>query len=211
MKLKQKQFLKGSREFEIIDDTVFVRIKSLFKEEKLTVDLSSLDPEPVINGSELAFFSRYKGRPVLSLLVNNPNADEFNAFVDALKQGAPGEQNTAAGDEAGSPESAVSEALARNVYEEPAWLKEDDEVHNKVNFEPVNAERVADDINMLKTYLDEENIRPLLDSLESLKAEPNNEAAFQKVTDAYNELGIQTGAVLTYAPYLKALLSKAVL
>ncbi|MEA1890977.1 MAG: hypothetical protein U9N50_14520 [Pseudomonadota bacterium] len=38
--------------------------------------------------------------------------------------------------------------------------------------------------------------------------EPEDEAAYQKMLDAFNDLGIKTGAVLTYAPYLKALLSK---
>ena len=58
MKLIQKRFLKGTREFEILDeDAVYVRIKGLLKEEKLTVSLSMLNPEPVVNGSELEFYS----------------------------------------------------------------------------------------------------------------------------------------------------------
>ena len=36
MKLIQKDLLKGTREFEIVDDVVNVRIKKPFKEEKLT-------------------------------------------------------------------------------------------------------------------------------------------------------------------------------
>ena len=79
-----------------------------------------------------------------------------------------------------------------------------------MSFPPVIAERVDDDITMLKTYLDEDAIKPLLDSLETLKVEPQNEAAFQKMVDAYNDLGVNTGAVLTYAPYLKALLSQSI-
>ncbi|WP_126455811.1 hypothetical protein [Sulfuriflexus mobilis] len=205
MKLVQKRFLKGSREFEIVDDTVYVRIKSLFKEQKLTVDLSTLDPEPVINGSELAFYSPHKGRPVFSLLLNNPNAEKFNAFVDALKQKITGEDSA----ETVSPETAQS-ALARNVYEEPPEFVESDNAQNEISFQPVNAERLDNDITMLKTYLDEKDIKPLLDSLETLKAEPQNEAAFQKMMDAFNDLGINQGAVLTYATYLKVLASKSV-
>ena len=206
MKLVQKRFLKDTREFEIVDDTVFVRIKSLFKEEKLTVDLSMLDPEPVNNGSELAFFSQYKGRPVLSLLLNKPNTEEFNAFIATLKQKIMGEDNTFASVEAVSPETARS-ALARNVYEEPPEFQGSDNTREKSSFEPVNVERLDDDIRMLKTYLDENDFKPLLDSLETLKAEPQNEAAFQKTMDTFNDLGISQGAVLTYAPYLKVLLS----
>ena len=97
MKLVQKRFLKGTREFEIIDeDAVYVRIKGLLKEEKVTVSLSMLNPEPVVNGSELEFYSDYKGRPLISLLLNNPNAEEFNAFVDTLKKEIIGEDDTLA-------------------------------------------------------------------------------------------------------------------
>ncbi len=62
---------------------------------------------------------------------------------------------------------------------------------------------------MLKTYLDEDDIRLLLDSLETLKAEPEDEAGYRKMLDAFNALGIEQGAVLTYAPYINALLSKS--
>ena len=97
MKLIQKRFLKGTREFEIIDDAVYVRIKGLLKEEKLTVGLSMLNPEPVKNGVELEFFSRTQQEPLLSLFLNTPNAEEFNAFVDALKEKALAEYNAFAG------------------------------------------------------------------------------------------------------------------
>ena len=208
MKLVQKRFLKGSREFEIVDDAVYVCIKSFFKEEKLTVDLSTLDPDPVINESELEFFSPHRGRAIFSLLINNPNAGEFSAFVDTLKQKISGDDNSGSV-ELVSPETAQS-ALDRNVYEEPPEFVESDNTDEKAPFKPVNTERVDNDITMLKTYLGEEGIKPLLDSLEALKADPENEAAFDKVMDAFNDLGIKQGAVLTYATYLKALISKAV-
>jgi hypothetical protein len=209
-KLVQKSLLDGSREFEIIDDeTLSVRIKRLLKEEKLTVSLSMLNPEPVVKDSELEFYSDYKGRPVLSLLLNKPNAEEFNAFIDTLKKKIIGEDDVAAGVDDDSVDEKVSEALARNVYEEPPLFEERTDTPDLTSVLPVNAERVADDITMLKTYLDEEDVKPLLDSLQTLKAEPDNEAAFREVLDAYNVLGIKQGAVLTYAPYLKVLLSKS--
>lgn len=208
MKLIQKTFLKGSREFEIVDNTVFVRINSLFKEEKLTVDLSTLDPEPVINGSELEFFSPHKGRPVLSLSLNKPNAKEFNVFIEALKKAIVGEDDTLENVEVVFSESVRSEALARNVYEEPPEFGESDDKREEISFQPVNAERLAEDITMLKTYLNEDDIKPLLDALEKLKAEPQNEAAFQEMLKIFNNPGITQGAVLTYATYLKVLLSQ---
>lgn len=210
MKLVQKRFLKGTREFEIIDDdTLYVRIKRLLKEEKLTVSLSMLNPEPVVNGSELEFYSDYKGRPVLSLLLNKPNAVEFNAFIDTLKKKIIGEDDTFASVDDDSPDTKQSEALARNVYEEPPVFEGSADTREKISVLPVNTERLGEDITMLKTYLDEDDIRLLLDSLETLKAEPEDEAAYRKMLDAFNALGIEQGAVLTYAPYINALLSKS--
>ena len=210
MKLIQKRFLKGTREFEIADDdALYVRIKSLFKEEKLTVSLSILNPEPVVNGSELEFYSDFKGRPLVSLLLNKPNAAEFNAFIDTLKKKIIGEDDTFASVDDDTPDNKRSEALARNVYEVPPEFEESADTREKISVLPVNTERLGEDITMLKTYLDEDDIKPLLDSLETLKAEPEDEAAYQKMLDAFNALGIEQGAVLTYAPYIKALLSKS--
>jgi hypothetical protein len=210
MKLVQKRFLKGTREFEIIDDDALsARIRGLLKEEKLTVSLSMLNPEPVVNGSELEFYSDYKGRPVLSLLLNKPNAVEFNAFIDTLKKKIIGEDDTFASVDDDSPDTKQSEALARNVYEEPPVFEGSAGTREKISVLPVNTERLGEDITMLKTYLDEDDIRLLLDSLETLKAEPEDEAAYRKMLDAFNALGIEQGAVLTYAPYINALLSKS--
>jgi hypothetical protein len=212
MKLVQRRFLKDTREYEIIDDdTLSVRIKRPLKEEKLTVSLSMLNPEPVLNGSELEFYSDYKGRPILSLLLNKPNAAEFDTFIDTLKKKIIGEDDILTSVDDDSQDTKVSEALARNVYEEPPVFFEDSADRRDItSVLPVNAERLSDDISMLKTYLEEEDIRPLIDSLETLKAEPDNEAAYQKMLDAYDVLGIKQGAVLTYAPYLKVLLSKSI-
>jgi hypothetical protein len=115
MKLVQKQFLKGSTEFEIADEVVNVRFKTPFKEEKTTVVLTILNPEPVVNEPYLEFHSRVKCGPLMSLLIDKPNAEEFNAFVDELKQRARQEYNAFAGIKA----VAVPEGLAANVYEEP--------------------------------------------------------------------------------------------
>ena len=115
MKLVQKQLLKGSREFEIVDDVVNFRIKKPFKEEKLTVDLSILNPEPVVNEPFLEFHSRVRSGPLLSLLIDKPNTKEFNAFVDELKQRARQEYNAFAGLKAGS----LPAGMAANVFEEP--------------------------------------------------------------------------------------------
>lgn len=209
MKLLQKRFPIGSREFEIIDDVVYVRIKGLIKEEKLAIDLSRLSSDPVVNGSELEFRGRGGHGLTLSLFLDKPNANEFNAFVEALKQSISGEDN-AADAEALAQEASRPEAPGWNVYAEPPAFEEAEEVLEKTVFPSVNVERLDGDITMLKTYLDDDAIKPLIDVLETLKAEPDNEVVFQKMLDTYKGLGIYQGAVLTYAPYLKALLSLSI-
>jgi hypothetical protein len=97
MKLIQKHLLKGTQEFELLDDEVLVRIKSPFKEKNISVPLAILNPEPVINGSNLDFHSRVKCGPLLSLYLDKPNKQEFEAFVNALKEKALKEYNAFAG------------------------------------------------------------------------------------------------------------------
>lgn len=62
-------------------------------------------------------------------------------------------------------------------------------------------------LKMLNTYMNAEDIQPLLSSLEKLKTEPQNEAFQAQVTDAFHNLDNQQGAVLTYAPYLNIFVS----
>jgi hypothetical protein len=85
-KLIQKHLLHGTQEFELIDDVIKVKINSLLKGNKeLDIDLAILNPEPVISKTQLHFHSRVKCGPLISLYLNKPNAEEFNAFVDAVK------------------------------------------------------------------------------------------------------------------------------
>lgn len=88
MRLIQRHLFKATQEFELTDDEVRVRIKTLFKEKELTVPLAILNPEPVVSNSRLDFHSRVKCGPLLSLYLNKPNVKEFNAFVDAVREKA---------------------------------------------------------------------------------------------------------------------------
>ena len=200
MKLVQKQFLKGSREFEITDDMVNVRIKTRLKEKELTVDLSILNPEPVMNEPFLEFHSRVKCGPLLSLLIDKPNSQEFNAFVDELKQRARQEYNAFAGLKAGS----LPAGMAANVFEEPPEFDEPGPNRIEKMVKPVS---IDSSIQMLEQYLDAEEIKPLLTALEALKAEPESELLFTQLVTAFDDLGPRQGAVLTYAPYVGILLS----
>jgi hypothetical protein len=200
MKLVQKQFLKGRREFEIVDDAINVLIKAPFKEEKITMVLTALNPDPIVNSPFLDFHSRVQGGPTLSLLLDKPDTEEFNTFVNELKRRAREEFNAFAGLKTG----AKLEKLAGNVYEEPP---EFEGPAKKPTGKPVSVENVDIAIQMLNQYLDAEEIKPLLTALEALKKEPENESCFGQLVAAFDNLGPRQGAVLTYAPYVNILLA----
>ena len=86
MKLVQKQLFRGTREVEVTGTLVEFRVKSAMRENRLSVELSMLRPEAVRNGAFLEFRSRVNDEPLLSLLVDKPDAREFEAFVSWLKQ-----------------------------------------------------------------------------------------------------------------------------
>ena len=62
-------------------------------------------------------------------------------------------------------------------------------------------------LQMLRRYLNAQDIGPLLASLETLRADPQNEAHQEQVIEAFNQLGPLQGAALTYAPYLHIFVS----
>lgn len=200
IKLVQRQFLKGSREFELDDDIINFRIKTALKEEKLTVDLSILNPDPVVNKPFLEFHSRVKCGPLFALLIDKPNAQEFNAFVEAIKQRARREYNSFAGLNTGS----TPNRLSGNVYEEPPEFGEQGKNRTRTKVIP---ERVDETIYMLRQHLEGDEIDVLVGALEALKAEPENEVCFEQLLKTFDELGPRQGAVLTYAPYVSLLLA----
>ena len=71
----------------------------------------------------------------------------------------------------------------------------------------VNVASIENSIRMLEQYLDTEDLKPLLSALEKLRADPSSQSCFAQLTEAFRELGMQQGAVLTYAPYIGILLS----
>ncbi len=60
---------------------------------------------------------------------------------------------------------------------------------------------------MLKQHLGEDDIAILIDVLESILADPADEALLDRLTDVFGGLGFLQGAILTYAPYLSIVLS----
>lgn len=208
MNLKQTQFLKGSRYFELIDETLFIRVKSFLKEQNYTVDLSLLDTEPVVEGKELYFYSPHKGRPVFSMLVNKPDAKSYNQFVNALQSAISGDNTSEQLVDVA--DSTREEALNRNFHEAPPAFAEHNEIAEEISFKPANPDRLLEDIDSLKICMDESTIRSFLDALQALMEKPGDRDIFEKMLSEFNELGFNQGAVLTYAPYTKVLVSDSI-
>ena len=200
-KLIQKQLFKGTQEFELVDDAVNIHIKTPFKkDETLTVMLAVLNPEPIISKSRLEFTSRVNNEALVSLQLAKPNAEEFNAFVNLLKQKAQEEYNEFAG------LTAADTKLEGNVYDEPPDF-EDTGKTTRIVRKPVRVEAVEESINMLSEYIGGAEIDPLLSALKALQSEPENIEHLSRLAREFDALGPSQGAVLTYAPYIGILMS----
>jgi hypothetical protein len=85
-RLAQKHAIKGSREFELVDDEVRYIIKSPLRTESLSVVLNVLDPEPVISGSTLSFVSQVNREPLVEFFVDKPDRESFDQFVNTMRR-----------------------------------------------------------------------------------------------------------------------------
>jgi len=66
----------------------------------------------------------------------------------------------------------------------------------------VGVTQIEESIQMLKTYSQDENVKPFISILEKLKQEPDNELLLTQLYDTFQNLGISQGVILTYAPTL---------
>ncbi|MGF1547457.1 MAG: hypothetical protein ACFCUG_09025 [Thiotrichales bacterium] len=173
-KLVQKHYFKGSREFELADDEVNVKISMPFLEKEYTVVLSALDSEPVMRGSTLAFVSAVNGEPLVEFFIDNPDPETFKDFVDHLRQ-----------------------RVTEESFGKP----------REYEYREVSVAQLEISLQMLRTYVSDESVKPFMDSMEALKCEPEDPARFDAMCKSFKELGLQQGAVLTYAPYLVSLFS----
>lgn len=71
----------------------------------------------------------------------------------------------------------------------------------------VDLHRIETSIKMLKRYLEEDDVAPLIEVLESIAADPRNEALHGQLSNVFDGLGGLQGAVLTYAPYISIVLA----
>ena len=74
---------------------------------------------------------------------------------------------------------------------------------------PQNIDRVRMDesIELLKQFINDSSIEPLIAALEALKKDPDNASLLDALTETFAALGIVQGSVLTYAPYVGIILS----
>jgi len=71
----------------------------------------------------------------------------------------------------------------------------------------ITVARIDEAIQMLNTYVKEASVKPFITALEALKQEPDNESLLVQLSDAFQNLGITQGAVLTYAPSIYDLIA----
>ena len=200
-KLVQKHLIKGTQEFEIVDDTVIVRINPRFgKPESLTVMLTVLNAEPVVSKSSLEFTSRVNNEPLLSLYLAKPDAEQFNAFVNLVKQRIRDEFKAFAG------LRSRNSAMAMNSDEQPPEFGDVD-TGRTLKSKEISSDNLDEAIRLLSEHIGADEISDFIQSLENLKAEPQNDALLEAMIDQFEALGPYQGAVLSYAPYISALLS----
>ena len=166
---------RGSRQFELVDDAIEYCVTSPFGDEELTVVLSVLSPEPVVDGSMMYFLSEVNKEALIKLFVDLPDAETFDEFVRTLKQ--------------------------RIKEEDFGKLSAD----NRKS--AITQEQVDTTVRMLETYVDPASIDDLLSTLRSLSEAPSDHERLDRVVEAFNGLGVQQGAVLSYAPFFNTLLS----
>ena len=85
-RIVQKHPDRGTREFALVDDAIEYQISSPFGDEELSVVLSVLSPEPVVDGSMMYFVSEVNREALIKLFVDLPDADTFAGFVRTVKQ-----------------------------------------------------------------------------------------------------------------------------
>ena len=66
----------------------------------------------------------------------------------------------------------------------------------------VDIVKIDTSIQMIKQYIDDASIEPLMTVLEALKKDPMNESLVEQLSVEFRNIGPMQGAVLTYAPYV---------
>ena len=70
----------------------------------------------------------------------------------------------------------------------------------------IDAGRIDESIDLLKQHVQEPEIKPMLEVLESMSENPYDYALLDRLSEEFGKLGFLQGAVLTYAPYISIIL-----
>jgi len=70
----------------------------------------------------------------------------------------------------------------------------------KSAIDKVDVARIEEAIHMLNANVDAERIESFVSILEAIKKDPENKSLLEQLYDAFQNLGITKGAILTYAP-----------
>jgi hypothetical protein len=203
-RLTQKHLFRGTQDLEIVGSELKIRKKPPFRPAvHSSVPLTVLGPEPLLSPVAVSFASRASGQVLVSLTIGKPDAQTFNEFFNELKARVLGASGTASGQAAGDRAAAFN----GNVKDAPPEFADDhDAITIRIRHE-VKRDELELAIGMLRSYLNDTEIKPFIEALEDLKSDPNDEARLIEVARLFAGLGIGQGAVLTYAPYLAFLLS----
>jgi len=71
----------------------------------------------------------------------------------------------------------------------------------------IDTVRIDESIALLKQFVNDASIEPLLAALEAVKNDPDNVSHIDALDKAFSTLGIVQGTVLTFAPYVGLLLT----
>ena len=66
----------------------------------------------------------------------------------------------------------------------------------------VDSVRIAESVELLKQFIEDPAIEPLIAALEALKHEPGNAALLNALSETFATMNVMQGAVLIYAPYI---------
>jgi hypothetical protein len=73
----------------------------------------------------------------------------------------------------------------------------------------VDLNSLESSIRMLKLYVPGEEVAPLIEVMEAILNDPQNPSLHRRLSEVFSGLGIQQGAVLTYAPSVAIMLGDA--
>ncbi len=178
-KLAQKHPIKGTREFQLVEDEIQYTIKSPFKTDSLSVLFDVLDPEPIISGSTLSFKSKVNNEPLVDFFLDKPNKETFDQFIKKIQQKIT--ENDFGRFRVGD----------KGIDVDIARLDESIEMLQK-NVDPT---------------LEPSEIKLFLSALVALKAKPDDIKCQNNVAEAFNSLGFAQSQVIIYAPYINFMFS----